>query len=81
MSRFTRILNLACCKAGTLPQMRQCHAGTLIQGTVFRPAIAVQINNFCNLGIPPRYGRRAALFPGVRGDLMPPELRPSSNAC
>src|SRR6266853_3588591 len=38
---------------------------------IFRLAIAVQINNFCNPEIPPRYGRRAALFPGVRGDLMP----------
>src|SRR6266478_2741037 len=32
---------LVCRKTGTLPQIRQCHAGTLIYGTVFGFAIAV----------------------------------------
>jgi hypothetical protein len=41
---------LLCHKTGKLPQMRQCHAGTLIYATVIRLAIAVQMNKFRNLG-------------------------------
>jgi outer membrane protein TolC len=45
---------LVCYKTGTLPQIRHCHAGTLMYGTVFRFPIAIQINKFRNPGSPPR---------------------------
>jgi hypothetical protein len=72
---------LVCRKTGTLPQIRQCHAGTWIYATVIRARHRNTINKFRNLRKPPRFGRRTALFPGERGDLTPEELRAPSNAC
>ena len=37
---------LLCHETGTLPQIRQCHAGRVIQGTLFRLAIPIQISKF-----------------------------------
>src|SRR5260370_6431101 len=51
---------LVCRKTGTLPQIRQCRIGSMIQRQLVRLDISQQINMFRNLGDSPRLGLRDA---------------------
>jgi serine/threonine-protein kinase RsbW len=52
-----------CHKTGTLPKIRQCHVGSVIQGAPFRLAIPIQISKFRDLRNLPRFGPHNAFSP------------------
>ena len=51
---------VVCRKTGTLPQIRRCRAGTVIERTLSRITIPLQINALRDLGSFPRFGPHGA---------------------
>lgn len=55
-----------CRKTGTQPQTRQCHAGSVIQRTLFQIAIPIRISTFRKLRNAADFGPRYAFLLSVR---------------